>query len=201
MKKILSVMLAVLMLFGALSIGASAATQLPYDKDQIFGQKVEGVTVSKNTHAILTFDFAGGSSKFALPVFDTTVNGFVSVDKFSGKYIMLPGSEVSYLMTAGNVVQAPYVTAPEGYDFNGWWCPKNGEYYTQGEDIKIENTWVGSMIELKATYIPAEAEEDTMKMVLGVLTKVFGTILGLLFLDGSSAAGIELVEKLLGGLM
>jgi hypothetical protein len=31
--------------------------------------------------------------------------------------------------------------------------------------------------------------------------KVFGTILGILFLDGSSAAGIELMEKLLGGLL
>lgn len=199
MKKILSVMLAIMMLFGALSIGASAASVQP---DYFWNKTVaNGVTVSQGTHAILVFDFGEGSSTYGLPVFDTEVNGFVTTDGVSGKYIMLPGSKTDYWLTAASTVKTPYVDAPEGYKFNGWFSPQTGEYYVAGERIVIENSWIGQVIDFEASYIPAKAEGDTMKTVLDILMKVFGTIIGILFFDGSSSAGIELMEKLLGGLL
>lgn len=201
MKKVLSVMLAVLMLFGALSIGASAVTQIPNDKNVIFGTTVGGTTVSEGTHAIVVFDFNGGSSTYDLSVYDTDVAAFVQVSDFSGKYIMLPGCDTDCFLTAGSSINTPYVEAPDGYKFNGWFCKDAGEYYIAGEEVEIQKDWIGKSITFQASYIPAKAEGDTMKIVLGVLTKVFGTILGILFLDGSSAAGIELVEKLLAGIM
>ena len=198
MKKILSVMLAVMMLFGALSISASAAELAPGD----FWDKTvaQGVTVSKGTHAILTFDFGNGSSTNSLNVYSSDLNGFVSTDNFSGVYIMLPGSTPQYTLKAESVIYTPYVDAPEGYKFNGWYCYGDGEYYVAGEQVTIESTWVGNVTIFRATYIPAKAEGDTLKTILGVLSKVFGTIAGILLFDGSSAQGIEMVEKLLANI-
>ena len=204
MKKILSVMLAVLTLFSVLSIGASAA-QLPYSENQLFGTTINGssesYTISSSVHTILGFDFAGGTSTYALPVYDTEKGGFVDTEGVGDKYLMLPGCKSSYYLTYGSSIKTPYVEAPEGYKFNGWFCAENHEYYVAGETIKIPQDWIGNLVEFEATYIPAKVEGDTMKTVLGVLTKVFGTILGILFLDGSSSAGVELVEKLLAGIM
>ena len=196
MKKILSVMLAVMMLFSALSIGASAM-----DASDFWNVTVkEGVTVSAGTHAILTFDFAGGSSTNALNVYDTTVKGFVSTDNVDGVYIMLPGSKSEYSLKVGSTIKTPYVEAPEGYKFNGWYCYGDGEYYVAGEQVTIESDWVGNVTIFRATYIPAKVEGDTLKTILGVLAKVFGTIAGILLFDGSSAQGIEMVEKLLANI-
>lgn len=197
MKKILSVMLAIMMLFSALSIGASAAAPSDFWNKQV----ADGVVVSEGTHTILVFDFNGGTSTLALPVFDTTQNGFVQTDGVGDKYIMLPGCASDAYLTVGTYVTAPHVDAPEGKKFNGWYCWANNEYYVGGERIEIMPDWIGKVVEFQADIIPAKAEEDTMKTVLGILTKVFGTIIGILFLDGSSAAGVELVNKLLAGIM
>ena len=197
MKKILSVMLAVMMLFGALSISASAVAP-----DYFWGKQVgDGVIVSEGTHAILVFDFAGGTSTYGLPVFDTDENAFVNVDGVGDKYIMLPGCKTDYYLTVNSPVKTPFVEAPEGYKFNGWYSPDTGEYYVAGERVTIESSWIGDVIDFEATYVPEKVDGDTLKTVLGVLTKVFGTILGILFFDGQAAAGIELVEKLLAGIM
>ena len=201
MKKILSVMLAVLMLFGALSVSASAVTQLPNDKNIIYGSTVGDTVVNNQLHAIVVLDFNGGSSMDNLNVFDTGVGGFVEVEGFTGKYIMLPGSSTDCFLTAGSTIKLPFVKAPDGYVTRGWYCRANGEYYVVGAEVEISSDWIGNSVTFQAAYYPAEMEGDTLKTILGVLTKVFGTILGILFLDGSSTAGIELVNKLLSGIM
>lgn len=196
MKKILSVMLAVMMLFGALSIGASAVTG-----SEFWGTTVkDGITVSEGTHAILTFDFAGGSSTNALNVYSTEKGGFVNTENVDGVYVMLPGSKSEYTLKSGSSIKTPFVEAPEGYKFNGWFCYANSEYYVAGEKVEISADWIGDVVEFEAQYVPAKVEGDTLKTILGVLSKVFGTVIGILFLDGSSAAGIELVEKLLANI-
>ena len=198
MKKILSVMLAIIMLFGALSISASASTM---SADDFWNKYVtDDILVNPNEHSILKFDFAGGSSTNALYVYDTAKGGFVSTDGVSGIYVMLPGSQVGYTLKPGSTIKTPYVEAPEGYKFNGWFCYGDGEYYVAGEKVTIPSDWKGRVIDFEAQYIPAKGEGDTLKTVLGVLSKVFGTVIGILFLDGSSAAGIELVEKLLANI-
>lgn len=197
MKKILSVMLAIMMLFGALSVSASAA-----EANEYFGQNVAGVDVVKGKHVILVFDFGAGSSKLPLAVYDGTK--FVETTGVTGKYIMLPQKATD--LTLDSMVTLPSVKAAENDDFLGWYCYADREYYISGADVVIPQEWFDAnngsgVVYFSARYEPREPEEDTMKTVLGVLTKVFGTILGLLFLDGSSAKGIELVEKLLGGLL
>ena len=197
MKKILSVMLAIMMLFTALSVSASAATPSDYWNTQV----ADGIVVSESTHTILVFDFNGGTSTLTLNVFDSTQNGFVATDGVGDKYIMLPGCTSDTYLTAGSYVTAPHVDAPENMKFNGWYCWSNNEYYIGGERIEIQEDWIGKVVEFQANIIPAKAEGDTLKTILGVLTKVFGTIIGILFLDGNSASGVELVNKLLAGIM
>ena len=70
MKKILSVMLAIMMLFGALSISASAA-ELTYE-DYVNTLTGDGSDV------VIVFEFYGGSAKKALPVYTPDGN-----DKFT----------------------------------------------------------------------------------------------------------------------
>ena len=193
-------MLAIMMLFGALSISASAAPVPPANK-----------LVAASDSVIILFSFNGGSSKYALPVYYTDVldnGGFVD-EIVSGDYYLLPGAN-GFTLKANTSITLPSVTPPEGKAFVGWDSSIDSQDFVAGARYDISPTRVElahaqlqskGIIIMEAMYESAEPEEDTMATVLGVLTKVFGTILGLLFLDGSSAAGIELVEKLLGGLL
>lgn len=200
MKKILSVMLAIMMLFGALSISASAA-------DLTYEDYVNTLT-GDGSDVVIVFEFYGGSAKKALPVY--TPDGketFTLTKDVTGTYYMIPGAGGKDLK-AGTVIEMPSVKAPEDKDFTGWTCSVRDFDLTPGspfiigkEDIAKAHTNDYGVIYMTANYETAEPEEDTMATVLGVLTKVFGTILGILFLDGSSEAGIALVEKLLGGLL
>lgn len=204
MKKILSVMLAIMMLFGAMSINASAAGEVDNISD-LWGTKVaEGVTVTKGTHVILVFDFGAGTSKLPLMVYDSTKGGFVETTGVTGTYVMLPKTSGS--LTRGSMVTLPSVQAADGDDFVGWYCHADKEYYVSGADKYITDNWFtanngSGIVYFTAKYEPREPETDTMATVLNILVKVFGTIIGILFLDGSSAAGVELVNKLLGGLL
>lgn len=199
MKKILSVMLAIMMLFGAISVTASAASVIP---DQMWGTQTDSETViSKNTHVILSFNFNGGKSYYPLYAYDATKPGFVSAESVSGTYIMLPGSVTAPLIE-GSVVELPLVVAPEGYLCKGWYCNVTKKVEPMGEPFTIPDGTAGQIIYFTADCsTPAEKEADTMATVLDILMKVFGTIIGILFLDGSSSAGVELMNKLLGGLL
>ena len=202
MKKILSVMLAIMMLFGALSISASAATVPP-------AEKLNSIIKNENS-IIFVFKFNGGSSKYVLPVYyaDVLENGGFVDEIVSGDYYLLPGAN-GMTLTANTSFNLPSVTPPDGKAFVGWDSSIDSQDFTAGAryDITSERIVVAhqqlskGIVYMEAMYEAAEPEEDTMATVLGVLTKVFGTIIGILFLDGSSEAGIALVEKLLGGLL
>ena len=195
MKKILSVMLAIMMLFGALTVSASAAST------------VNGVEVSSDQVVIL-FDFNGGSATNPELLWDyDPVNGFYTPTSVSGKYYMLPRS--SDEMVAGrDRVYFPAVTGPsDTMVCSGWMLESSfedvGAIYGAGGGSfwKIPAEAGGQIVLFRAVYTSTEGEGDTLKTILGVLTKVFGTILGLLFFDGSSAQGIQTVDKLLGSLL
>lgn len=200
MKKILSVMLAIMMLFGALSVSASAV-----EANDLWGKTPGEVTISKGTNAILSFDYNGGKSYSNMICYDAAKGNFIEAEA-SGIYLMLPGAYSSQLFTTvdsyGTAVKMPIATK-DGDMLLYWYCVETGE------QLAADSTWfipeyersAQGVFHFTAKYAPAEAEEDTMKTVLGVLTKVFGTIIGILFLDGSSSAGIALIEKLLGGLL
>lgn len=200
MKKILSVMLAIMMLFGALSVSASAV-----EAQDLWGTTPGTVTITKGTHAILSFDYYGGKSYNKMICYDAATGKFVEAEA-SGIYLMLPGAynaqRFSTVDSYGDYVRMPIATG-DGEFLLYWFCEETGEQIAGGTSWTIPEFERSSqgVFHFTAKYAPAEPEEDTMKTVLGVLTKVFGTILGLLFLDGSAPAGIALVEKLLGGLL
>lgn len=200
MKKILSVMLAIMMLFGALSVSASAV-----EAQDLWGKTPGQVTLTKGTHAILSFDYYGGKSYSNMICYDAGTGKFIEAEA-SGIYLMLPGAYNSQRFTTvdtyGDAVRMP-IAVKDGEMLLYWYCVETGQ------QLAPDSAWfvpeyeksAQGVFHFTARYAPAEPEEDTMKTVLGVLTKVFGTILGILFLDGSSSAGIALVEKLLGGLL
>lgn len=202
MKKILSVMLAIMMLFGALSISASAAVAPPTEKLN---------ELIKNENAVIfVFKFNGGSSKYVLPVYYADVvdnKGFVD-EIVSGDYYLLPGAN-GLTLTANTSFNLPSVTPPEGKAFVGWDSSIDSQDFTAGAryDITSERIVIAhqslskGIIYMEAMYEAAEPEEDTMATVLNILIKVFGTIVGILFLDGNSTAGVELLEKVLGGIL
>lgn len=200
MKKILSVMLAIMMLFGALSVSASALTH----------QQYVNMLPSDKSAVIIVFEFYGGTSKKALPVYNPDApNGenFVLTEEVGDTYYMLPGAGGN-LLQFGSSVKMPSVTPPEGKAFVGWECSTRDNELTAGSTFTITYDDINKayasdygVIYMEAIYEAAEPEGDTMATVLGILMKVFGTILGILFLDGSSSAGVELMEKVLGGLL
>lgn len=202
MKKVLAVLLSVMMLFGALSFSSSAESASQY----FTGEKP---LVNPLEQVIITFDLAGGTMKNAVWVYNSAKPGFESVENFTGAtYIMLPQDSSS--MVPGTPVTLPVVTAPTGYQFDGWYCYGVGGDYTKGSTYAANSAYyipegtAGQIIQFRAAYSPATIEPDAMETVMNILIKVFGTIIGLLFLGDESnpaEAGMAMMEKLLGSLM
>ncbi|MBE6773657.1 MAG: hypothetical protein E7544_05480 [Ruminococcaceae bacterium] len=207
MKKILSVMLAIMMLFGALSLSASASNDDILNKWEAGSSiTLAGTTYPKTDYIIVEFDFNGGKSYIPLPVYDAAGTGHFNHEYVSERYLALPGNGMFNLRPSSSAngssyLNLPLVTPAEGDAFQGWYCVETRETLAGGTDWRIPEGSGSRIYHFKAQYYPAVQEGDTLTMVLGVLMKVFGTIIGLLFLDGSSAAGIELMEKMLGGLL
>lgn len=196
MKKILAVLLSVMMLFSVLSVGASALdTSDPY---------LQGV-LSKQV--ILSFNLNGGSIKGGVRVYEgLDSNGapiFTYNSRFSdGVYYMIP--ETSDSQVAGkSTVTLPRVNPPSGYAFNGWYCYLTNETYAANRPFDIPGYAAGTVIEFAADYTRTEPEEDTMGGVMDILVKIFGSIIGLLFLQGEKdpvEAGMQMMEDLLENL-
>ena len=191
MKKILSVLLATLMLFSVLGVSASASVYENYYDQGI---------VDRNTQVVLAFDLNGGSLKTGAYVYDTTISKFVYKDgeDITGKYIMLPRTPDTQLV--GQFVKLPELNAPDGWQFNGWYCYLDGNSYAANSDFKIPAGAAGEVVEFYAAYSPADVEEDTFATVLGILIKVFGAIAGIILYNGDTEQGIALFDKILGAL-
>ena len=191
MKKFLAVLLTVITLFSALGLCATAGTYEDY---------FDGDIADPDTQAILVFELNGGSLKNAARVYNTDTNKFEIEDgkNITGRYIMLPYDSLSQAI--GQYVQLPYVTPPSGSDFKGWFCFDDGITHAAGSDFRIPSGKAGNVIQFYASYIPAEAEEDTLGSILGILIKVFGAIAGILIYNGNTEAGIALFDKILGAL-
>lgn len=193
MKKTLSVLLAVLMIFSALSVGASAAN---YPNDY-FGDSQSGRPANYD-QAVLRFDLNGGTMKQGAYVWNGTE--FVYETGITGEYVMLP-TRWGVDMKAGNFVSLPTVVPPANQQFDGWFCYRDHQAYGSFGNYMIPNDLrEGEIIEFRASFSPTVVEEDTMVKVMGILSKVFGTIIGMLFYGGDAEVGIKFVEDLLGGL-
>lgn len=197
MKKVLALFLSVLMLFGSLSFAASA----DYSLDLESVREVRGL----GNEVILSFDLNGGTIKGGVREYSPTTNTFSWNEAYlENMYYMIPETAGSQL--PGDQVRLPSVTPPSGYVFNGWYCVETNathpgnRIFTIPDDVSI----AGSIVQLVADYSLAEPEEDEMAGVFNILVKVFGTIIGLLFLsdreEGAVEAGMQLMTDLLGSL-
>ncbi len=187
MKKILSVILAVMMLCGTMAIGSSALNHEGFVVPNTFDQSKD---------VILVLRFGSGTCKDYITVYNQQTATHEQITAVSGE-VVLVGDEI----TAGRQINLPYVTPAEGNNFNGWYCLADGKAYPAGPTggFSIPNT-PGKVIILEAQYYPSAAESDTMATILGILTKVFGAIIGILFYGGDTEAGVAMMEKVLGGL-
>lgn len=201
MKKLLSVFLAVLMLFGALSISGSAA----YVGDQGTAiAKMHTLTGNSGKNVVIEYNLNGGSTMNAERVYDLDKNDFAWIAGLTGTYYSIP--ETANDLFYGQQISLPSVVPPANLAFVGWFCEGDGQTYVPGamgkfnvSTDKLENVNY-PIVKLTAVYAPAAAEEDTMGKIMGILTKVFGAIIGLLFYAGDTAAGVKIMEQILGGL-
>ena len=195
MKKVLAVLLSVMMLFSALSVGTCVAFEGDEYTDKVMTSQV-----------ILSFNLNGGSIKGGVRVYeglDANGNPVFSYDNryTDSMYYMIPDSVDS--QKAGDIVTLPNVTAPADYAFNGWYCYTTNETYAANRTFRIPSYTKNGVIEFVADFSRVTPEEDTMGGVLNILVKVFGTIVGLLFLQGEADpvdAGMKMMENLLDNL-
>ncbi len=197
MKKVLAVVLSVMMLFSALSVGASAVIDTT---DSYISQVL-------TKQVILSFNLNGGSIKGGVRVYEgLDANGkpvFTYDNRYTDSmYYMIPesteGGQLPY-----DVITLPSVNPPSGYAFNGWYCYTTNETYAANRPFEIPGYAAGTVIEFTADFSRSEPEEDTMAGVMDILVKVFGTIIGLLFLQGEADpvdAGMKMMEQLLSNL-
>ena len=194
MKKVLSLFLAVLMLFGAISVSASAA-------DIVSPWHGEGGPATSE-QAVLKFKLEGGTLKMGAYVYDLKSGKFVYTEPedIGDEYVMVPLDGSS--LKPGYFATLPQVTAPAGYQFDGWYCYEDNKAYaaTYG-GYKIPDDGAGRVIEFHAAYSPTQPEEDTLTKIVGILIQIFGTIIGLIAFNGDTAAGQAMLDELLGGLL
>lgn len=205
MKKVISLLLAVMMIFSTLAVGASAAVTKDEEIFNLYQQKIV-----QSNQVILSFDLNGGTIKGGVKVFDYDQKYFYYDENYSeAMYYMIPDNinNTSNILDQqpGSRVNLPSVNAPSGYSFNGWYCYADNKTYAANRSFVIPYDVAGTVVQFKADFSLAQPEEDTMAGVMDILVKVFGTIIGLLFYSneyGSAATevGMQIMEDLLGGL-
>ena len=203
MKKVIALFLAVMMIFGALSISSSAMDLEAVKKDEDI----------KSNQVILIFDLNGGTIKGGVRVYtpkyydaqtNTWVDGsFNYVENYlENMYYMIPESDDAQIPS--KTVRLPGVNPPSGYVFNGWFCVETNHTYPGNRMFTIPDYTGDSLLHFTAAYGLETPEEDEMAGVFNILVKVFGTIIGLLFLsdreEGAVEAGMQLMSDLLGSL-
>lgn len=208
MKKVLAVLLSVIMLFGALSIGASAVTVTGGDRGSLI-DTLRATGVINSSQVVLCFDLQTGSIYGSVPVYNSATGKFEYKDGVSGIYHMVPdnsqiytGTYGSKLHTAGTSVVLPSVVPPEGKVFDGW---EFTDAYGNTRVFAAASRFVipegdyqiysdKAILYFTAVYSPAPIEGDIFDTILNVLIGLAGKVLGLLGLEVN-------LEELVGGLL
>ena len=195
MKKVLSVILAMLMLCSVFAVPSFAADTdpvvFPIDKDW-WGTTFGSDYLCSDEQYIVSFDLNGGSLKNDTYIWDFAKNTFVYTkgSDVTGKYYMVPRTRD--VMNKGQYITLPAVTPMSGQQFDGWFlevkCGKyeanasfaaNADFQLPGERGDGTST-VGTIIQFRARYSAAEQEVPTMTKVMNILFSVFGTIIAAL---------------------
>lgn len=184
MKKVLALLLAVMMIFSALSFSISAVTTSTgsYEISQLTKEKVETYrsnNVLKDDQVMLVFDAQSGTFYGKLNVYD---NGFVEKDGVTGIYYMLPDNtkSVNTNLVPGYYVILPSIIAPVGKTFDGWYCYADGQMYAPGSRYSIpegaDAPELGA-VEFVAFYSPAPVEKDIFSTILTKLVELLAGII------------------------
>ena len=215
MKKVLSVFLAILMMFAAVSVGSFAA-----DTDtSTTAPAVTPVTpyhdwwkngVCNENQAVVTLLLNSGTLKGDYVVYDETLAKFKTVNgkDISGSYSFVPVKESGLQVAGSGFVILPAVTpGVDTYQFDGWRCTRCdgygqlvGQTFAANSVFNIPAGTGGTEIQLMAAFSPKEIEQPTMTKVIGILAKVFGMIYGAIIgdIDAGIAAVQELFQKMFG---
>ncbi len=188
MKKVLSIILAVMMIFSCVAMSASALGEVSatFQNGKILADQVA-----------ICLDFNGGSARDTLYVYNNGL--FVETDGVSGVYYCLPKNETELVKNTGFVF--PVVTAKEGQQFTGWRHTVTNKLYAATDVYVIPEAEAGSTVQFIAEYTTAAAEGDTLATIMSVLVKVFGSIIGFILFNGDAAAGQAYVQNLIGDIL
>ena len=199
MKKVLSMFLAALMLLSCMSISAFAE-DVPFFGDPNAGRP------DAATQVVFKFNLNGGTSKVGQYVYDKTtgnVNWTSAEDVPQSYYVVPVGDVLGGKFKTGSTVDLPSVVPPKGWDFRGWQVenamgadPDRTLYAAGYNTYKIPEGTGGYVIEFTAQYEVGEPEEDTFAKVFSILTKIFGTIIGLIAYNGNIEKGQQFMDKI-----
>ena len=131
-----------------------------------------------------------------------TTAGTQILNGISDPFLMVTSINGDHIQ-AGSTIDLPFITAQEGWSHTGWDCvngPDKGQSYTAGKTYTVPQGYAGNYIEFTPTFEVTEVEEDTMTKIMGILTKIFGAIIGLIVFTGDIEKGVAMVEEMLGGL-
>jgi len=204
MKKVLSMLLAALMILSCMSVSAFAYEDpffaIPNEAGELEAGKVDG-----NEKVVLHFDMNGGTAKFDQYVYDTDSGHmvFTDKDKVPETYYIVPVDSYANKLGKGTMVSLPSVTPEKGNTFTGWQCTTEGyrgQYAAGTDTYQIPEDAHGIVISFVARYEPAEQETDTFAKVFDILVKVFGTIIGFLVYQDPET-GKAVMKNLFAGIM
>lgn len=205
MKKALSVFLAVLMMFSVLGVGSFAVEDTTGSSSQFtspwHGPEGSGKPAGYD-QVVIRFNLNDGTLKNAQYVWnlETGKPEYTEANKIVGTWVMVPQYKGDMVADGEHYVTLPTITPPSNtLAFDGWYCQYDRSLYGAGA-YRIPAGAGGQVIEFTAQWSPTQPEEDPLPKVLGILFKVFGTIIGILFYAGDTEAGIALMEKVFGGL-
>lgn len=199
MKKLLSVLLAVLMLFSVMSVSASAV----YLDSGNIQDYINNEDLLSERKFVAYFDCGSFKTKTPIYLYDTETRNHVLIEKdFGGSFYLVPSSLTP--MNIGDELELPNLGRTDTLDFDGW-AVNNSlmNVRSGGSKITITEDLVDAhgIVRFYALGSQAEPETDTMATVINILCKIFGAIYGLLFLNGDTELGILKVQEILGGIM
>ena len=219
MKKVLALFLAVLMLCGCFGVSASAADEETLGLwGDYFGP---GKIADPAEECIIVYYPGVGAFPEGTTHYSYKQGPIPVGSNYKGVLVDAPFAGNSPLK-AHEAYHLKSLAPAEGYEFRGWrfygyvsgntvQYETNNNMYLRlvdgGTTIYPGDSWIllptnceGEILKFEAEW-RLVAEEDTMAMILGIMVKIFGAIIGIVMYQGDTEAGVALMEKVLGGIL
>ena len=213
MKKVISVVLAVIMLFSALAISSVAESDTEHHPTvpqaaREFHESLRKTDVLKDDQVVIAFDLlnSGATFKFPVTTYDINSGEFKTTKNIKGIYYMVPDNSdpanSSYL-TPGTKIVLPTVVAPNGAEFKGWEyvdLKGNPHTLTAGSIFTIpEGSDVVGMLYFSAVLVAGEYEVSFLDSILDTLMGILSNVVDTL-MNGGLASGDSIIDILMGAI-